>query len=160
MQKLALITFLTSFLVFSSLAEVPKQYQATKLFSKEDARKLVDQYYSLHDNRADAREYYPLLADTELHMLMGSVVSSKQEFKSWLRKIKLFSRSVKHTVKEIEISATKNGSYFINLCVRYRGRTRLFTKFDNTDRIKWELVESKDELRLVIQTYLVEKGCK
>jgi hypothetical protein len=160
MQKRTLLTLLTFIFVFSTFAAVPAKYQASKLFSKEDAINLVNQYYSLHDSRAKASEYYPLLADTELHMRMGSVVSSKQDFKSWLRKIKLFSRSVRHTVKEIEIATNKNGSYDINLCVHYRGRTRFFTKFENTDRIKWNLIESNDELSLVIQTYIVEKGCK
>ena len=144
----------------ATYAEAPRNYEASKLFSKQDAKSLVDAYYKLHDSRAKADAYYPLLADKDLHMVMGSTVNSKKEFKSWLKKIKIFSKSVEHTVKNIDISVQENGSYFVNLCVRYKGRTRFFTKFDNTDRIKWEMVESKDESHLVIKTYLVESGCK
>jgi hypothetical protein len=107
-----------------------------------------------------ASEYYLLLADNDLHMVMGSTVESKKEFKSWLRIIKILSKSVKHAVKNIDISVQENGSFFIDLCVRYKGKTRFFTKFNKLDRIKWEMVESKDESRLVIKTYLVESGCK
>lgn len=160
-MKLTMITLWMALLLLTNAqAGTPGQYEAANLFNKEDARALVDAYYTLHDNRDKAEAYYPLLADKDLHMVMGSTVKSKKEFKSWLRKIKIFSKSVKHTVKNIDISVQENGSFFVNLCVRYKGRTRFFTKFDNTDRIKWEMVESKDETRLVIKTYLVESGCK
>jgi hypothetical protein len=160
-MKNSLSTICLIFLLIASLrAAEPIQYQASSLFSKKDVRTLVDKYYTLHDRRAKANAYYPLLADNGLYMLMGSVVNSKKEFRSWLRKVKIFSMSVKHTVKNIDISVSDNGSYYVDLCVRYRGRTRIITKYDKTDRIKWEMVESKDELRLVVKTYVVEDGCK
>lgn len=160
MKLISTTIWLTLLLLSNANAGTPVQYEASKLFSKNDARALVDTYYELHDKRAKAEAYYPLLADKDLYMIMGSTVESKKEFKSWLRKIKIFSKSVEHTVKQIDISVQDNGSFFVNLCVRYKGKTRFFTKFDNLDRIKWEMVESKDESRLVIKTYLVESGCK
>ena len=134
-------------------------YQAQEYFSEKDVLDLVESYYNLHDTRADAEDYFSLLSNDELKMVMGKTVTSKSEFESWLALSKFIGRSVKHTVKSINIAAKSDGSYFVTSCIRYKGRTRIFTSFDKSSKIDWVIVESDDLSRLTIKTYLVLEDC-
>jgi len=155
MKKILIILLLT--LTNSALAG--GQYRATELFSTEDVRDLVISYYKLHDSRAEVSDYLELLVDDGLYMVMGSEVESKKEFKSWLKKMRFFSKSVRHSVEDIEILEQEDGSFFVDSCIRYKGKLRFGIGFDKSDKIIWKIVESSDKSKLLIKTYIVKSGC-
>lgn len=137
-----------------------ESFRATEIFSEVEVAHLVDSYYELHDSRAKASEYLKLLVEDDLYMLMGSVVTTKKQFKKWLKKSRILSKKVNHRVLSIDIEKSADGSYFVDTCVNYKGKLRLGFKFNKTSQITWKLVESKDESKLLIKDYIVKENCK
>ena len=157
-MKLIAVTLLI--LISNSLYALESEYRATEIFSEQEVNEVVSSYYELHDSRAKPSKFLDLVVDDGLYMLMGSEVKSKKKFKSWLKRMRLFSKKVQHEVVSIDISKNEDGSYFVNTCINYKGKLRFGIKFDKTDTITWQLVESPDESKLLIKEYIVKDSCK
>jgi len=156
-KKLMLVSFI--FLVTTSNC-FARQYFATDNFTKTDVLKLVKYYYRLHDKKASASKYFKILADKDLFMLMGVPVTSKSQFSLWLLAMKATTMRVRHSIRKIKITPKNDGSYTVDSCIRYKGRTNFFIPFNNTDTIKWVIVDSPSGNKLLIKKYIVTPGCK
>lgn len=149
------ISLLITFSIFAG-----GNYRANEIFSENDVRDLVERYYQIHDKRENVSQFLKLLAPNGLYMLMGSEVHSKKQFKKWLRRTRILSKKVRHTIVDLDIQKSEDGSYIVDSCINYKGKLRLGFKFNKTDRITWKLVESLNQKDLLIKEYIVYDGCK
>lgn len=154
MKKLAVSFILLAYFLTPGLS-----YGLIPASPQEEDRivEFVQSWFSLFDQNADSEDFHRRLSTQQVYLRFPeALLLSPRDFDQWYENVRKTFQSPSHSIREIKVSKSIDGSFIVNLNVIWRA-----TKIDDRTMVRfsarqiWQIVEEDNELK--IKKYYVQE---